>query len=599
MDNSPIYEPSHLFGLFSLFNPSTLKSIHLYKGNTPARLGGRASSVLEVNVKDGNKNKLMLEGSLGPLVSHLQVEGPIKKEKIGFLIAARRTYFDFLSSLLNNKSNFYFYDITGKIHMKMDKKNTLLLSTFTGVDSYKTGEKWNIIPFDFNSNQHATSLEWNHVLSKRIAIKYSAFYTNNKVYIKTNKNPSVSSLELQDLGLNTAIKTVGSKATMTFTVKKNNTIRMGFDFLNYNFKPHGLFSIQLKPQNTFQISEKATQSSLYTEWEKKWPKLSFNFGLRWTRFNNTTSQNNKTIQKESRVRSFSNFEPRISLNFLLNERTSLNTNYNRMFQYIHMISNATTLLPLNVWKPSGYGIQPIEVNQWAFGIAHDIKFKQISINMHLEGYYKSLKNMVSFKNNTSLIINQNQQNDLIIENGHAYGIEFNNDFNIKSWKGNLNYTYSRSFRKIIASYSDKINEEQNNYPSNYDRPHVLNISIHKWLSKRLKVNTFFTFQSGQPTSLPTEILNGTEKYSFDYTFRNKYRLAATHRLDLSVNFYPKTKPNKKWHSYWSIGAYNIYGQKNPISAYMGINDNSPNLMTRYQFSPFGEMIPFISYNFNF
>ena len=564
---------------------------------------------MDIRLKDGNKNKFMVSGAIGPLTSQLQLEGPLKKKKVHFLIAARRTHIDYLSAFFNNKnpSNFYFYDLTGKLNFQINKNQTLVLSGFSGVDYYKSSSGLGSTPLSYYLKQNALSLDWNYQSFKRTTVNFSSFYTKYSSRLDLLEKTSFGFPDAEYFGLDAKIVTFGSKGEVTYAIGKSNSLRSGFDLLNFQFKPNNQHPIET--QYSFLKSEKAIQSSVFTEWEKKWPKCSFNIGLRWTGFYNTSQPleyshtplnfNETNKADEDPGNTFTNFEPRGVFTYMINDHSELNINYNRMFQYIHRISNTTILLPLNVWKPSGEGVQPIEVNQWSIGFSHDLVWKNVRLNSYLEGYYKTLKNMIAYAAGPNNDSNNMLKQNFLIENGYAFGVEFNTDFNIKNGYGNFNYTYSRSFRKIPIVGLDSQSVQNIFYPTSFDRPHMLNFSFQKWLSKQLKISTFFTFQSGQPISIGFFFDHLQGGFSDELIHQNNSRLPPMHRLDFTFSWYPKKKLNTKWNSFWSFGIYNAYGRKNPISAYLDLDTNNPNLMKRYEFSPFGEMIPFISYHFNF
>jgi hypothetical protein len=358
-------------------------------------------------------------------------------------------------------------------------------------------------------------------------------------------------------------------------------------------------------------TEKGLEIAPYFEYEKHWDKLALNAGLRYSWFGNigpnstslyasdlpiatSTITGDKKYKNGEIIKSYGGFEPRISLKYTINDRKALKLGYNRMLQYIHLISNTSAALPFDIWKPSGTYIKPLEVDQFSVGYAYDTPNR--NYNFSLEGYYKMFDNMLEYKNGADLFLNKNLETQLLPAKGYSYGAEISLHKNTGKLTGNVNYTYSVTKRKTTSRFSNENINGGAYYPSNYDKPHVFNAMANYKLGEKWEVGTFFTYQSGRPSTQPTGkiLVNGT--WHLTYSDRNTYRIPDTHRLDISFNYTPTGNPDTKWQSSWSFGIYNVYGRKNAFSTYSTFNNQQ---LKTFQFSVIGSQVPFVTYNFKF
>ncbi|NQY06131.1 MAG: hypothetical protein HRT68_08105 [Flavobacteriaceae bacterium] len=349
----------------------------------------------------------------------------------------------------------------------------------------------------------------------------------------------------------------------------------------------------------------------YLSYNRTWNKFSTNIGLRYSWFGNIgpynvstyepgqppsvgTIINTRSYRQNEIIKTYSGFEPRIALKYDLSDRKTLKLGYNRMFQYIHLISNSFAALPFDIWKPAGAHVKPLEVNQISAGYAYDTPKREY--NFIVEGYYKTFNNLVEYINGADLFLNENIETQLLPAKGYAYGLEFGVYKTKGRFTGNANYTYSVTRRRTTSPFNSININNGDYYPSNYDRPHLFNITGNYRFSKKWKVGAFFTLQSGRPTTYATGkfIIDGVQ--FFTYSDRNAFRLNPTHRLDLSFTYTPTKKENRKWSGHWVFGVYNAYGHKNPFSVYSNLRDNQ---LRTFQYSIIGAPVPFVTYNFKF
>lgn len=613
LDEAPLYYSSHLFGFFSIYNADAIKDVSLYKGGIPAQYGGRASSVLDVRQKNGNNKKFKGEGGLGLLFSRFTLEGPIKKDKVSFLVSGRRSYFDIFIPVIekNDQSKFYFYDLNTKLSWNINDKNKLYASAFLGKDiirikSADEDEEDNT-SVDLGLTNITTTLRWNHVFSDKLFANITGVYS--KYDFGFNIEVDDSEQSLQTIGTNRSIHNWIFKPDFTYYTDPTTRMKFGINTTSYEFvpeKPKGNIINDLKFDNG-----NAIELAAYYSINKEWNKLSLQAGLRYswfadlgkgdvTLYNPNLPQTLNSIigtkhyDKNEIIKSYGGFEPRLALKYDFNDRKSIKFGYNRMLQYIHLISNTTLSLPLDTWRSSGKYIKPLEVNQISGGYAYDTKNK--GYNFSIETYYKTLNNIVEYKNGARFESIDHIETDLIPAKGIAYGLEFSAHKNFGKLTGNMNYTYSLTKRKTTSSFGiEQINDGQY-YNSDYDRPHVFNITANYKLSEKWKFSTFFTYQTGRPITQPNGRLNINNEPSLTYSDRNAFRLPDAHRLDVAFTCFPNKNMDRKWKGSWSFGLYNLYGQKNALSTSSSFDNG---VIKTQKLSLIPAPIPFITYNFKF
>ena len=604
-DEAIIYNSSHLFGLFSVFNSDAIKELKLYKGGIPAAYGGRLSSVLDVYQKDGNSKENKLSGGIGLISSRLLFEGPIQKNKSSFLIAGRGSYAHLFLKLTDIENIAYFYDLNTKSNFKIDEKNTIFLSGYFGRDLFRLNNTF--------SNTYGNStfnVRWNHLINDKTFSNTSLIYSDYYYGL---------TLDFIGFNWNSGIKNLNVKFDLKNYFTDNIQFNYGLNSIYYEFNPGKIKPINNSGINFKDLNKKyALENSAYFDVVQKVnSKISLRYGLRFNQFlrfkqnglntymnenplvfDNTlgiykgaeeTGQfdNNKTI-----IKSYGNIEPRINIAYNF-ENTSLKFSYNRLNQYIHLISNTSAPAPLDVWTPSGPYLKPQRLDQWAIGLKSKIR-KQF--NFETEVFYKKINNRLDYIDGADLVANEAVERILLAGKSRAFGLEFllkKNKGNYKYW---IAYTLSKSQQKTEGRTSlEKGINNGNWYYTSHDKTHDLSFVSNYKLSKKITFNTNFIFQTGQPTNYPIGQYNFMDLNIPNYGPRNSKRLPNYHRLDISVSLIPQK--NKKIQSEWIFGFYNIYNRDNANSIFF--RENSETLKNEaVQLSIFG-IVPSITYNFKF
>lgn len=608
LDEAPVYNASHLFGFFSVFNPDIVKDVKLIKGGIPAAYGGRVSSILDVRMKEGNSKKAEFSGGLGTIFSRFAYERPFAKEKGSFVVALRRSYIDILAKPFLNAdlkgSRFYFYDFTAKANYKINDKNTVYLSGYFGRDVFGAD-------FGFNWGNSTSTFRWNHVFNNKLFLNTTVFYSNYDYSLDSDlkKENNQDSFSWQSNIVNYSIK-----PDFNWYVNNKNTISFGGQIIYYSFNPGQATAVSGGESRSIGLPNKyAVESALYIGNEQKVSeKVTLNYGLRYSNYS-YLGTGSATILKETDVQTgerkeivntvsygkgeiiqnYGNFEPRFAINIGLNNTSSIKIGYNRLAQYIHLLSNTVASSPLDVWTPSSNNIKPQLSDQIAIGY-----FKNLSDNMYetsVEVYYKTLENQIDYIRNADLLLNPSVEADLLFGKGRAYGAEFFAKKNKGKLNGWVSYTLARTERKI-----DGLNNN-NWFVSRIDKLHNLSVVGIFDLNKKWSFGTTFSYSSGTPASFPTNKFTWQgialpQNYTDE---RNTYRIPASHRLDLSATKKNKHALFKKGESEWVFSVYNVYNRKNPFSVYVRQNEDNPAVTEAVKYSVFASILPSVTYNFKF
>lgn len=608
LDEAPVYNASHLFGFFSVFNPDIVKDVKLIKGGIPAAYGGRVSSILDVRMKEGNSKKAEFSGGLGTIFSRFAYERPFAKEKGSFVVALRRSYIDILAKPFLNAdlkgSRFYFYDFTAKANYKINDKNTVYLSGYFGRDVFGAD-------FGFNWGNSTSTFRWNHVFNNKLFLNTTVFYSNYDYSLDSDlkKTNNQDSFSWQSNIVNYSVK-----PDFNWYANNKNTISFGGQIIYYSFNPGQATAVSGGEIRSIGLPNKyAVESALYIGNEQKVSnKVTLNYGLRYSNYS-YLGKGSATILKASDVQTgerkeilntisygkgetiqnFGNFEPRFAMNVGLNNTSSLKIGYNRLAQYIHLLSNTVASSPLDVWTPSSNNIKPQLSDQIAVGY-----FKNLADNMYetsVEVYYKTLQNQIDYIRNADLLLNPSVEADLLFGKGRAYGAEFFAKKNKGKLNGWVSYTLARTERKI-----DGLNNN-NWFASRIDKLHNLSVVGIFDLNKKWSFGTTFSFSSGTPASFPTNRFTWQgialpQNYTDE---RNTYRIPASHRLDLSATKKNKHALFKKGESEWVFSVYNVYNRKNPFSVYVRQNEDNPAITEAVKYSVFASILPSVTYNFKF
>ncbi|MCG6190039.1 TonB-dependent receptor [Maribellus maritimus] len=598
LDEATVYNPSHLMGFFSVFNPDAINSLTFYRNDFPANYGSRLSSVLDIQMKEGNMERFSVSGGIGTVSSRLMLEGPLVKNKSSFLITGRRTYADLSFRLsadeYTRKSKLYFYDYNLKTNYKFNDKNRIFLSGYFGKDAIK------ITPLNYHifwGNATGT-LRWNHIFNSRLFLNSTLIYSNYNYEIDFPRatNPVNWEAGVSDL-----------KAKVDFTWYPNalNTIKFGTESSFKDINP----GRPIDENSVFQEvpQAKTNLNSIYVSNEQKvGQKLTMSYGVRLNQYNllspyeelsfngnvSTSKQYNSGI-----VTNKFGLEPRLGLSYLTGRNSSLKFNYTRTLQYLHLLSNsATSFSVLDVWYPTNNNIAPASSDNFSMGWF--LKFAQNKYRFTSEVYYRKLNNQLDFADHSLLIMNRNVEKLLKPGKGEAYGLEVSLEKNTGKLTGAVSYSYSRVFYKI-----PEINDGDR-YPAAHDQPHRINVSGAWQLSKRSSFSANWVYSSGYATTLPVETFVYNDYIVPVYGKKNSDRIPDYHRLDFAFTLKNKEKPNRNREGSWVFSLYNAYGRLNPLTVFVGpkMQDvnvvEDPNKIAYQKFSLFS-VFPSVTYNFKF
>jgi hypothetical protein len=609
LDEATVYNAGHLLGFFSVFNNDAIKDVKLYKGDIPARFGGRLSSVLDVRMKDGNTKRFSGTGGIGIISSRLTLEGPILKEKTSFIASGRRTYADIFLPLSSNEdlrdNKLYFYDFNAKVNHTFNEKNRIFASGYFGRDVFK-----NEFAAMRLGNQTAT-LRWNHLFSTNIFSNFSFIYSKYKYELGTASDDEANSFEW-----NSDLEDFGLKGDFTYYVNEKNTLRFGITSLYHNFNPgiakgkgeNSLFDEYIVPESH------AIESAIYISNEQKIGSLlTLKYGLRLSTFSSigpTTLYNydanfekiDSTVYKRGDIyNTYWGLEPRVGLNYLLTESSSVKASWARTQQYIQVAQNSTAGTPLDIWFPASPNVKPQLSDQLAVGYFRN--FKNNLIETSIEGYYKWIQNAIDFKDHAELLLNQELEGELRFGKAWSYGIEALLRVNgiplvNGSFSGWISYTWSRTWREFPDINNGNV------YPSPYDRPHDVSIVSNWDINPRWTVAANWVYSTGQPVTFPTGRAFVGNVILPIYSDRNAYRMEDYHRLDLSATLHGKKKPGRKWQHSWTLALYNAYNRHNTWSINF-VQEQSTAGNPNRGYETYAErtylfgIIPAITFNFKF
>lgn len=609
LDEAPVFNSSHLFGFFSVFNPDAVKDLKLYKGGIPSQYGGRTSSVLDVRLKEGNNKKLEGNGGIGTIFSRFSIEGPIQKEKSSFILAARRSYIDVLAKPFLSKrqpslkdAQFYFYDLTAKINYRINDKNTIFLSGYLGRDVFGAG-------FTFNWGNATTTLRWNHIFNPRLFMNFTAYYSNYDYKIIFTQTGNNQKFEWRANILNYSLKT-----DFSWYLNSNNTIRFGLQNILYQFNPTTAIITDAQGLRTDLSLEKKYANELATyigNEQKIKDDFTIEYGIRFSNFTylgNTTKYTyrdtmsgiEKPLDKEEKINDFftpiKNYfypEPRFSANYILNKTSSIKWSYNRMIQYIQIVSNTAATTPLDVYTPATNNVRPLIADQGAIGYFKNFKDNMFETSVEL--FYKYFQNQLDYIDNADLLINKYVEAQFLQGLGRAYGLELFIKKTKGKWNGWLSYTLSRTERKVQGISNNDW------FLSRYDRTHLINLVNTYDLNKKWSFSLTFVFLTGTPATFPDAKFQ-IQGYNIPYNTtnqRNNYRITPYHRLDIGATWNIDAMKTKRFKNQFVLSVYNVYNRRNAYSIYFRTNPDNPNETQAVRFSVIGSIVPAITWNFNF
>ncbi|MBC7851127.1 MAG: TonB-dependent receptor [Chitinophagaceae bacterium] len=606
LDDAIVYNTGHLFGFFSIFNSDAIKNTTLIKGGMPAQYGGRLSSVLDIAMKEGNMKTFEVEGGLGAIASRVSVQGPLQKDKASFIVSARRTYIDVLAKPFIPKtsdfygSGYYFYDLNAKVNYKFSEKDRLYLSTYFGRDVFTFNNANRGFKANIPWGNATGTLRWNHVFNKKLFANTTLVY--NDYYFTFGGQQNDFSIQL-----NSGIRDATAKVDFDAFPALNHKIKFGALYTYHKFTPNVVSGSQgstvFAPNNEGVKYAGETGAYIQHDWDIS-EDFKLSTGLRFSSFtqmgpykiyeedvdgNKTDSSVYTRLQN---IKTYGGFEPRVTARYSLNDETSIKASVTRNLQYIHLVSNAGSTLPTDLWVPSTYRVKPQMSWMYAAGL-----YKNFSDNMFetsVEVYYKDMRNQIEYKEGYTQSL-RDPEEDFVFGKGWSYGAELYINKARGKFTGWIGYTLSWTWRKFpLLNGGDK-------FPAKYDRRHDLSVVAMYELSKRWKFGAVFVYGTGNSTTLPERfyIVNGV--LTQEYSKVNQYRLPAYHRMDLSATLYPRQKQGRKFQYYWVFSIYNTYSRMNPYFIYFDQTgspyDGSLKIDAR-QVSLF-PIIPSATWNFKF
>ncbi|MBY0435173.1 MAG: TonB-dependent receptor [Cyclobacteriaceae bacterium] len=607
-DGMPVFNSSHAFGFFSAFNAEAIRDVTFYRGGIPAEYGGRISSVLDIRSKEGDYEKWKGSGGIGLISSNLMVSGPIKKDKTSIAVSARSTYSDWLINTIRTNyidlrnSKVLFYDGAIKVAHKFSDKTKLIASGYASRDEFRlrgdSSYRWNNL---------VGSLRLDHQFSPQFSSNFSVG-VGSYGYEVFDKDPR------RGFNLSYQITYPSAKAEFHYQQGAHKLSFGGQSFL-YNFDPG-----TLKP-STDQSSVKPVQMERQRSWEHALfvgdaitlsEKYFVEAGLRFSMFSSvgpaTVNQyrsggpielgqltGTRKYNSGETIKTYYGVEPRLSMRYSITPSLSLKGGYNRTYQYLHLITNTTAITPIDIWQPSGFYFKPQYADQVSLGLFKN--FKDKTYEVFVEGYYKTLENIIDFKDAATLILNTHLETDLLQGRGRAYGVEFSVTRTAGRLTGSLNYTYSRSLRTIAGPTDSESINEGREYASNFDQPNIVNLNWKYGISRRYFFTGNFTYHTGRPVTVPQSGFIVDNFTIANFSDRNQYRIPDYHRLDVALVIEGNHRRKKFWDGTWTISVYNLYARKNPFSVFF--SDSGNGLLKPYQLAIIGTALPSISYSFKF
>jgi hypothetical protein len=609
LDETPIFNPTHMFGLFSIFPPDGVSRADLYKGNVPSRFGGRASSVLDVTLENPSLDSFRMEAGVGLVSSRILMDLPVVQDKLGFLVTGRGAFTDFLLPVIskkdfeNVKANFQEMSIKGVF--RPNDKNSLFMTGYYSKDFFQTDLLGTIGNINARLTQNAYStlnfnLRYFHTFNSKFSLTTSGSYVDYQPSLLLPEKGVDNTVELQS-----GIFFRQVRSSLDYQ-DKNHQAKLGISSAYYRINPGELVPNNSPSVNALKTNvEYGLESALFAEDNIKLaPKIAASVGLRYSYFmalgpndvrqyrettlSEATVSGIKSYEKGTIVKSYGGLEPRIGLRYDLDPKSSIKLSYNLMRQYIQTVTNTTTPLPTSRWKTSDTYIRPQVSHAASLGWFHN--FKDNIFEMSVESYYRLTQNIIEYKQGANFLLKQNPETELLSGKNLSYGLETMVSKKKGDWTGWMSYTYSKSLNKVAGINDGEL------FPSNFDRPHTLNAFASLGYNKFHTFSFTFVFSTGRPYS------SAEGRFSFQgtsypyYPTRNNDRLPTYHRLDFSWNILSTLKENKKWKNYWTFSVYNLYGRKNPYSIYF---NNQKSGLKSYGLKIFAAPIPSLAYNLRF
>lgn len=607
LDKAVIFNSSHLFGFFSVFNPDIIKSTEMFKGSIPAIYGGRISSVFNITRRKGNINKFSGSGGISPVTARVSIEGPIKKDKTNYILGFRTTYSDWLLNQIKNdlfhKSEASFYDLNIGLEHVFNKKNSIDLSYYQSYDDFQLNSDTLYI-----QGNRTASVQWRHRFNQKLLGVFSGIYSGYKYRIISDEAFA------QSFELGFDIDQVNLKADLSYYTDSNHELNFGLDAQYYHLNPGyivprdsaSLFEpYRMKYENAFDYA------LYFSDRFEINPKLTVEAGLRYLLYHKIGPQNSYVYQEgvprdENTIIDTLNYkngeitktyhgpELRLSFNYLFDLEKSIKFSFTQTSQVLHMITNSVAISPTDIWKLSDAYIPPSRA--WQISAGYYQNMRNNTLEGSVEAYFKKSKNVLDYKGGADLILNDHIETDILPAEGYAYGIEFFLRKSYGKFNGWLSYSYSRSFLKTTGNYPEENVAGGNYYPSYVDRPHDLSLIANYKFTRRFSISGSLYYNTGRPVTIPVSRYLFEGKTRFYYSDRNDYRLPDYFRIDLSLKLEGNHKIKKLAHSSWIFSIYNLTGRDNIYSIYF---ISTKEQIKGYKVSVFTNPIPTLTYNFRF
>ncbi|MBR4619684.1 MAG: TonB-dependent receptor [Salinivirgaceae bacterium] len=595
LDEATVYNAAHLFGIFSVFNNDALKDVKFYKGGIPAEYGGRLSSLLDVRMKEGSPQKFGVNGGIGLLSSRLTIDGPILKDRCSFIVSGRRSYMDIFFPLYRDQipddTKLYFYDMNAKVNFRVNDNNRLFASGYFGRDVMNYA---GVMQIDYGNRTLTT--RYNHLFNDRLFSNLSVIYSH-----------FMYGLESDDTRWESSIRDWNAKADVTFFATPQNTLKTGGQLTYHKFTPFIVKAGANSPnymKNVSQHNNSLEYAAYVTHETKIGGIIDVDYGLRLSMFQNfgkaevvNLDENYNAVDTTRHTKgvfnTYKGLEPRISVNWRLTDKASLKANFQQTYQYVHLASNTMSPLPIDSWFASNPNVKPERCRMVSLGYFQNTQNDMYAFSA--ETYYKKMYDVVDFKDHADMFVSDDIATQIRTGQGYSYGLELMLKKQEGKFTGWISYTYSRTFTKVETINNDEY------YPSNYDKPHDLSVVATYDVLPRLHLSLNWVYSTGAPRTLPTGRFEYNGVIAPVYAERNKLRLPDFHRLDLSATFDLKTveRKGRPWlEQNLNLSIYNVYNRHNAASIMFEQDEHDPSVMTAeklYMFSIF----PSVTYNFKF
>ncbi|MEM7369460.1 MAG: TonB-dependent receptor [Bacteroidota bacterium] len=608
MDGLYLFNSSHVLGLFSLFNSDVVKKVDLYKGSMPARYGGRLSSVLDVELKEGNYQKFSGRGGIGLVSSRLTFETPIQKGKSSIIFGTRFSISDYLFNVIDvaniRESSAFFYDSNVKVTQRFSDRGKLSLSGYWSQDRFKFSSE-----FDFRWRSRGANAQFSYLLSDKLSLNVEGVLSDYQS--RWDETESNRAFEMQN-----GIQYTKVRPEITYTPSASQTINIGMEGNLYTVNPG-----QIAPLTDSSITipvnvddEFGRDIAFYVNDEIEFgERISLSLGLRYVIYqalgpsdvavyaeNSPRLVDNQTglesYQAGEVITSYSGLEPRASLRFSFDESTSFKMSYNRTQQFINQLSNTAAISPVDIWQLSNSFIEPVRAHNYSVGF-----FKNLANNLwetSLEFFYRDIENLIEYKDLANLLVNTHLETEIISGIGRSYGSELSLRKTSGRLTGRLGYTYSRSERKTDAQFLDEVINGNNWFLANFDRPHDISFTMNFQANRRNNFALNFVYSSGRPITAPVGNFSTDNILNIPvYSDRNSFRIPPYHRLDISYTIGQSHRKQQAWRSSWGFSVFNVYGRRNPFSVFF--TQSAFQSPQANRLSILGSPVPSINYNFNF